>query len=490
MSASREKKKRLNQPEVTATEAAPKKSMNKCMKRALTVIVAIVVVAAIVFLGMVSSGFFQKHLTAAVINGHKVTPAMMSYFYVNAYTNLQSTMQFDTETPLSEQEAYGENLGEYVDEYTLTSATNIYAMYDEAVANGFELDEEAQAAIDSELQMMDLYAQMYGFSSGSAMLVSQYGPGADEDSYIEYLTISQTAQQYSTKMQEEKEYTDEDLTAHYEENSDTFNAASFRQFSVTPSFLGVEADEAGLKACEEVANEVAAAAEAGEEAFLDAVMAAVPEDYEGEYDAETTTLRENVSFANFSEVYKEWLSDDARQEGDVTCVENGESGYIVLYYLHREDHSFQLPNVRHILISFGDAADEAAKEEAKAEADHVLEEYMAGEQTEEAFAELAKTHSSDNAEEGGLYENITPGSMVETFDAWCFDEARQIGDTGIVETEYGYHVMYFCGYGDTYLNYIVENDLRYTDFQAWYDEVTADVTCTANDFGMRYVINM
>ena len=489
MSASREKKKRLGQPEVIKTEA-PKKSMSKGLKRALTVIVTVIVVAAIIFLGMVSSGFFQKTLTAAVINGHKVTPAMMSYFYMNAYNNLQSTMQFDTETPLSEQEAYGENLGKYVQDYTVTSATNIYAMYDEALANGFTLDEEAQAAIDSEIQMLDLYAQMYGFSDGNAMLASQYGPGANKDSYVEYLTISQTAQLYSTKIQEEKEYTEEDLMAHYEANSDSFNAVSFRQFPVTPDTLGVEADEEGLKACENVAMTVAAAAEAGEEAFLEAVVNALPAEKAEEYDAASTTLREGVAFSSISDVYKDWVTDEARQEGDVTYVENGESGYIVLYYLHREDYSFQLPNVRHILISAADAADEASKEEAKAEADHVLEEYLAGEQTEEAFAELAKTHSSDNAEEGGLYENITPGSMVEAFDAWCFDAARQTGDTGIVETEYGYHVMYFVGYGDTYLNYTLENDLRYTDFQAWYDEVTADTECVTNEFGMRYVVEM
>ena len=37
--------------------------------------------------------------------------------------------------------------------------------------------------------------------------------------------------------------------------------------------------------------------------------------------------------------------------------------------------------------------------------------------------------------------------MVAAFDAWCFDEARQVGDTDIVETEYGYHVMFFIGDG-------------------------------------------
>ena len=49
---------------------------------------------------------------------------------------------------------------------------------------------------------------------------------------------------------------------------------------------------------------------------------------------------------------------------------------------------------------------------------------------------------------GGLYEDVYPGQMVDSFDAWCFDEARQPGDTGIVKTDYGYHVMYFVSKGE------------------------------------------
>jgi hypothetical protein len=33
--------------------------------------------------------------------------------------------------------------------------------------------------------------------------------------------------------------------------------------------------------------------------------------------------------------------------------------------------------------------------------------------------------------------------MVAEFENWCFDESRKPGDTGIVQTTYGYHVMYF-----------------------------------------------
>ena len=63
---------------------------------------------------------------------------------------------------------------------------------------------------------------------------------------------------------------------------------------------------------------------------------------------------------------------------------------------------------------------------------------------------MANTYSTDGGSNtnGGLYEDVYPGQMIDAFDAWCFDDARQPGDTGIVKTDYGYHVMYFVGKGD------------------------------------------
>jgi hypothetical protein len=48
--------------------------------------------------------------------------------------------------------------------------------------------------------------------------------------------------------------------------------------------------------------------------------------------------------------------------------------------------------------------------------------------------------------------------MVAAFDEWCFDAARQPGDTGIVKTEFGYHVMYFVGSHAVWQEY-AKNDL-------------------------------
>ena len=83
-------------------------------------------------------------------------------------------------------------------------------------------------------------------------------------------------------------------------------------------------------------------------------------------------------------------------------------------------------------------------EACEAEAQKIYDEWMAGDKSEESFAEFAKQYSQDgNASLGGIYEDVTPGYMVESFDAWCFDESRQPGDHGMVKTQYGYHIMFF-----------------------------------------------
>ena len=89
--------------------------------------------------------------------------------------------------------------------------------------------------------------------------------------------------------------------------------------------------------------------------------------------------------------------------------------------------------------------DEWAAAEQKAQ--KILNLWNEGAKDEEFFAELAELHTEDpgSAETGGLYENVKTGDMVEEFDAWCFDESRKYGDTGIVKTTYGYHVMFYSG---------------------------------------------
>ena len=111
-------------------------------------------------------------------------------------------------------------------------------------------------------------------------------------------------------------------------------------------------------------------------------------------------------------------------------------------------------NVRHILIKPEAAEDGTISDEAWAAAEQtandILDQWLAGDATEESFANMANENSSDPGSNtnGGLYENVYPGQMVDPFDEWCFDDARKAGDTGIVKTDYGYHVMYYVSKGE------------------------------------------
>lgn len=127
-----------------------------------------------------------------------------------------------------------------------------------------------------------------------------------------------------------------------------------------------------------------------------------------------------------------------------------QAGYAVTYFIERTPDESYTVDIRHALIGFekddeGNVSDEN-KEAAKSKAEQLYQEWLSGDKTEESFAEMAKSNSTDgNAAEGGLYENVYTGQMVETFNDWCFDPSRQTGDSGIVETKYGYHIMYFVG---------------------------------------------
>ena len=126
--------------------------------------------------------------------------------------------------------------------------------------------------------------------------------------------------------------------------------------------------------------------------------------------------------------------------------------------------------VRHILIQpEGGTTDENNKvtyseEEmaaAYAEAERILEEWKSGDATEASFGELANTYSKDGGSNttGGLYEGINiDASYVAEFRAWAVDAARQPGDTAIVETEFGYHIMYFVS-GEDYFTIKVGEQL-------------------------------
>ena len=144
-----------------------------------------------------------------------------------------------------------------------------------------------------------------------------------------------------------------------------------------------------------------------------------------------------------------WLFNAETKVGDTNTTENiGDTTSTYTVSILKTASTLKDENstydVGHILVKFdveGDAKPtEEQKAAAKAEAQAILDQYLAGEKTLDAFKALGEEKTDDS---NVVYENVTKGQMVAEFEEWGLDSERKEGDTGIVETEYGYHVMYF-----------------------------------------------
>ncbi|MCL2342969.1 MAG: peptidylprolyl isomerase, partial [Firmicutes bacterium] len=157
------------------------------------------------------------------------------------------------------------------------------------------------------------------------------------------------------------------------------------------------------------------------------------------------------------------------QPGDVTSIAS-DTGYYVVFFLSREDNHYNLRMARHILFKATASADgtftDDAKSAAQAQAQSMLDQWKAGDATEDSFAALANANSQDPGSNtnGGLYDQIYKGEMASKFDAWVFDPGRQPGDTGIVYVEGGSSTNSYAGYSVIY--YVGESDMLYSTLLA------------------------
>lgn len=196
-------------------------------------------------------------------------------------------------------------------------------------------------------------------------------------------------------------------------------------------------DTAYKKALSEIFDELCDEAETA----YDAIVNEDSLHYDPEAEADTITELDT------------WLFDEATKAGDTKTItsEGDKKSTYSVYFMSATSHLDEsaTKDVAHILVSFDDyktgtTITDEEKAKAKAEADKILADYLAGEKTQAAFEKLGEEKTADS---NVVYEGVTKGQMVEEFENWIFDEARTVGETGIVETTYGYHVMYFIGDG-------------------------------------------
>lgn len=536
MSASSKKKIRKEQNAEMMTERQLKEQAEAKSVKRLTVIFSVVMIAIVAaFLitnlvgGINRSGVIEKNTIVATVGEHKLNSIVMNYYFYGAVNSMYSEISetygdyaesyikstgLDLSKPLDEQvydKETGKTWADYFLDGAIETAKSDYALYDLAVADNFELPEDMQSSLSNALLNVQFSAAFSGWGDVDSYLRNVYGNGSNLENYEEYLNISSMAAAYYNAKVESMEYDDAAIRAYEAERYDDYSAYTFASVYLpyTDFRTGGTTDEDGKTTYSEEEND--AARKAAETAALSLTDAKTVEELDKaiaalEVYAEDTDKKSSTStdvmHTNLYEDYAEWLSGDDRKNGDVnvfpststsTDADGKETevvnGYYVLMFLSRNNNLEKLANVRHILFNFegGTKDDEGnttysdeEKAATKKKAEDLLQQWKDGEATEESFIALVKDNTDDtaSAETGGLYEEIhRESNYVENFRAWAIDSSRKAGDTGIVESDYGYHLMYYVGDDElTYRDFMIKNDMTEEDVTEWYEGILETVT--------------
>ena len=533
MSASREKQNRQ-----AAGQADPKtareEKQRKEEKRSnlLYGVIAAAVLIALIVSFVWRSDFIPKMTTAVTIDGEKYTTAEVDYYYQTAYRNFLSQYSYfasylglNTSASLKGQEisadaasmlgieipgADGESAGDeeapastgmtwhdYFLDQALDNMSVIQTALKSADAEGFEYPAGVQAEYEDNMDALKSVAAASGISVGQ-YLKANFGAGVTEKVYGEQLMRVLRYSAYADAYQNGLAYSDSDLEKAYSENRNTYDHVSYETVSISGAAESTtDADGNTVEPTEEESAAALTAAQDAAKAILDGFRAGGDLEELANENNGTYNQNENGSY-NAGSVISEWLYDSARKSGDSATLEDGTVQYVIVFHDRFRDENPTI-DIRHILVPLGTAtlteddegyADEQAqlKADAHAKAEELLGQWQSGEATEESFAALAMKESTDGSKyDGGLYTAVYQGQMVTEFNDWCFDAARQPGDTGVVDTQYGAHVMYFSGVNQNRWQTQVAADLRSEAYTAWEEELTANCTIQRNESGLNLI---
>jgi len=535
MSASSKKKIRKEIKEAKLTERQRKEQAEaKKLKiysiafTALIIAIIVVTLTVIIWQAVDNAGLVPKWTTALTIGEHKINCVEMNYYYryaISAFlqnsggdvSTAKSLFGVDLTMPLDQQKYYEENRmwSDYFMEEAIDLAVSDYTMSDAATKAGYKLSAEEESSLSDEFLMVESNAATGGYTDIDEFVRAYYGNGADYESYKAFVRRNALAESYRASQTETFTVTEDEITSYNEEHFNEYSSFTYNTYTLTyTSFLtdGTKDEEGNItytdeqhKASETAAKE--AADQLAKATTLEEFNTAIAE-LEINKDLEkpaSSTANTNVLYSSVPENYQEWMADSSRKAGDVkifdrvTTSYNEEdvatetvSGYIVVCYVSRNDNEDKLDNVRHILIALQDdensgetATDTDSYEYAKEEAESVYEEWKNSGADQAAFIKLVEKYSADKDAEEGLYENISrydnyyTGNFTNEAKLWAVDAERKAGDTEIVESELGYHIMYYVGEAeDNYRHYSIETLLRQRHAEEWYNTVTAAAKAT------------
>lgn len=362
-------------------------------------IVSIVILAAVAVSIVFSIGtsFYNRYTvlnqTYFQVGDHDITRLEYNYYFNNVYSNYLSMygsyvsmMGLDTTVDLDEQTYPGnENMTwkDYFDQSAVEQIQQIKAMADEARENGFEYDSsEDMASYETEIAAQAESASV----SESEYYTLMYGDYATPSRIETFVEENLLASAYYNHLVEENQPADDEITAYYEENKNSYDTVTYRSFYF----------EVDTSAGEETGSEETTAAEtttAAEETTVEETTLDTAEETAEETTAEETTA--------------------AEEENETETASEEETGMT-------------------------DEEIAAAMDELKVQADEMVARLEAGEDFEDLCVEYASEDQKENyggEEDGSLTEEGSYYGAPSVAADWLFDESRQEGDITVLESE-------------------------------------------------------
>jgi hypothetical protein len=522
MSASRERRERQAQRASGIDTGKRIVKSRKAQKQdRLTRWVIGVFIGIIVFtlsaLFLMGQGVPQRVLTAVEIGGERIRVNEFEYHYnmsvVNFVEEFGEMMQwfgFDPSQPHGAQMLDAENgysWKDYFVDQAMNSLLDTVANSREAVGNGLALGDWEHFMIDDYIGQIRANASRNNMTMSRA-LADMFGRGTSESSLRATLERLVLADMWKEHIISTFDITEQHIAARYYSNPDEYDTASFHILQLSGNLHhdcdgddhthehSEEDYEAAFEEARQRAEQMVSRATAANFYAL-ALEHSDLADREWLEENPGSTLTPSFPIAellNHGEL-GEWLADAARRPGDRTLISD-ETGHNVLLYVSRAGWPQTGVDVRHILFRFDDYEEDIAEERAA----DLLREWRTTGASEDNFASMAELFSGcGSSVNGGLFTDVLHGDMVPEFNDWIFAPARRPGDTDVVRTQFGYHIMYFVEKGETPLwprqmdqqtgqwRNRIEDTLLMEEFGAYQEWLLTRFSAEPKNFGLRFV---
>ncbi len=505
MSASRERKKRAEQ---VNEPVAPQQKKTKKLSEGWIFTICIVLVVAIVFGGLFGYRAAQRNKTVLTAGGHDVSVKEFNYFYYSLVSNIgnyASYLGIESGSGLADQQVktsaasflglFGMNTEyldtvESTDEYynitwaqflahsAMENAASVYAVCAEAEKNGFELDEEALAEIDSNIETLSGYAKNAGYSL-SKYIELLFGTGCSESGYREYLKATEIAGHYPQTLT----YTDDEIAARYEESPETFDKATYYSYvvraseymeSTTDEETGEKSDESS-EPTDENRAEAKKAAEAMEAKF----------DVENEKVSVIADYTKQSVTSSVTEEAASWMFGDAKPGDTKLFASEDGNTYYVLQLVNKDDYStfdllyMYVPNDTTSSSDTETDTETDTDTETKTADEKVaaIKSSLEADGSRENFVALTSEYTTSSTDVQEAMGRNTFSAFSKDALTWGAFETRKEGDWNVFKGSSGTYFVYFVGLNEHTLRYNnVTNQLR-TD---WYDGVTDAAIAVCN----------